>query len=306
MKPRFSIAALAALAAAVALSGCAAPGTSAPGAGGPGLSHMPAPTSMSMQSHAGMESMIHIDAQGVSSPIPLAPGAEVTVMNMDTKEHTVASDDGSSFEVAVPAGGLATFKAPAQPGDYPFHSGTAAALHGVLTVAAAPGAAPAAAAKPAPAATATPPAAKAAAAKAPSEAAKMVCADEAKATVKTITGAAAVPEEGWDGTAYSCRYPLAKGDFIMTVTEAADSTGAQAFARDLAASVQAAPIEGLANLGLPGYRSTDGQVVFAKDNMTLQVDATGLSGPVGPENISPADFAYQMATTILGCWTAHH
>lgn len=290
MKPRPSIAALAALAAALTISGCAAPATSHPG-----MSPTPSPTSMSMESHPGMESMIHLEKDSVASPANLAPGAEVTVMNMDTQKHTVTSDDGNSFTVAVPAGGMATFKAPAEPGLYPFHSDKAATLHGVLTVAAAPGTAPSPATTPA-------------AATSPSEAAKMVCADQAKQTVKTITGAPTlpVPEDGWDGSAYTCRYPLQAGDFIMTVTEAPDNTSAQAFARALAASMAAAPIEGLANLGLPGYRSSDGVVVFAKDNMTLQVDATRLAGPVGPEKTSPSDFAYQMATTILGCWTAHH
>lgn len=278
MKPQLGLAALAVLA-AVVVSGCATAGSSTDG-----LQPTAPPTSIHMAAPAGMESMIHIEKEGFAAPASVAAGAMVTIMNMDTQEHRVVSDDGSSFDVAVPASGVSTFTAPAKPGAYPFHSGTADMLRGVLTVASAPGSAE------------------------PSDAAKMVCADQAKKTVQTIVGTAAepVPTENWDGSTFTCTYTLDAGDFIMSVTEAADSTEAEQLARDAAAQVQATPIEGLANLGLPGYRSPDGNVIFAKDNMTLHVNATALTDPVGPEKTSPADFAYQMATTILGCWTAHH
>lgn len=288
MKQHLGLAALAVLA-AVVVSGCAAPGSTA-SVDQPSS----APTSMSMAAPAGMESMIHFEKEGLATPASVAAGAEVTIMNMDTAEHSVVSDDGSSFDVAVPAGGMATFTAPAKPGAYPFHSGTTEKLHGVLTVAPLPGSATPSEAAPSEAA--------------PSEAAKMVCAEQARQTVQTIVGTAAQPEptESWDGSTYTCTYPLAAGDFIMSVTEAADNPSAETLARDLATKAQATPIEGLANLGLPGYRSAAGNVIFAKDNMALQVDATALTDPVGPEKTTPADFAYQMATTILGCWTAHH
>ena len=276
----------------MALSGCS--GAAAPGVvAAPG--NVTAAPSASAQMHtdmaAGMESMIHIEKDGIHSPVALAPGAMVTVMNMDTVAHSVISDDTTSFNLSIPAGGVASFKAPAQAGEYPFTSGTAARMHGVLKIV-----------------SGAPEASAAATASAPSEAAKMVCADEAKQTVKTIVGTTdlPVPRDSWDGSNYTCSYPLASGEFVMTVTEAADDAGAVAFAAQLATTLAATPITGLSNLGLPGYRSGDGSVVFAKDNMTLHVDATALTGAVGPEKISPSDFAYQMATTILGCWTAHH
>jgi hypothetical protein len=51
------------------------------------------------------------------------------------------------------------------------------------------------------------------------------------------------------------------------------------------------PIEGLPNLGLPGYRSPAGTVVFAKDAFTLTVDAARLPEPAGPGGASRASVA---------------
>jgi plastocyanin len=68
-------------------------------------------------------------------PTSVAPGAEVTVTNMDTAEHTVTADDGSSFDVEVKEnGGTATFAAPSQPGTYAFHCKYHSNMHGTLTV----------------------------------------------------------------------------------------------------------------------------------------------------------------------------
>lgn len=63
------------------------------------------------------------------------------------------------------------------------------------------------------------------------------------------------------------------------------------------------PIEGLPNLGLPAYETADGLVVFVKDNMTLQVDATMLTDKIGPHGVTRTAFSYEIATAILGCWT---
>lgn len=280
MNKNVSLAGALAVAAMLTLSACGAGAMAgSPATGGSEPSASSAASGMAMPGAGSMESMIHIQDGKFMDPKPLAAGAMVTVMNMDATAQTVISDDSTSFTVNVPAGGLATFAAPKKPGNYPFHGG-AGDMHGVLTVKAS----------------------------APSQAATMVCAEEAKQNVTEILALPATPKttDTWDGTAYSCTYPLAVGDFVMTVTESATDADAAALAKQLAGSLQAPPIEGLANLGLPGYQSKDGNVIFAKDNMTLQVDATAFPAMVGPHKVTASTFAYEMATTILGCWTEHH
>ncbi|PYI68782.1 hypothetical protein CVV68_05700 [Arthrobacter livingstonensis] len=141
----------------------------------------------------------------------------------------------------------------------------------------------------------------------PPAAAAMVCSTEAKDNVTKILGLSAVPKtaDSWNGTQYSCSYTLPNGTFAMSVNVFPAAQAATAGARTLAASLDAAPIKGLSNLGLPGYQSADGTVVFAKDNFALHVDSTKLAASVGVNHITRADFAYQMATTILACWSEH-
>ncbi|WP_103466447.1 hypothetical protein [Arthrobacter glacialis] len=279
MNKKFSLAGVLAVAAALTLSGCSAGANSASPGQEPSAPSTATSSGMAEPGASSMESMIHIQDGKFINPKPLAAGATVTVMNLDADAQTVISDDSSSFNVKVPAGGMATFAAPKKSGNYPFHSGDGD-MRGVLTVTAG----------------------------APSVAATMVCADEAKQNVMEILGLPAIPTttENWDGTTYSCTYPLDVGSFVMTVTESANDADAAALAKQLAGSLDAPPLEGLANLGLPGYQAKDGNVVFAKDNMTLHVDATAFPATVGPHKVTASSFAYEMATTILGCWTAHH
>ena len=63
------------------------------------------------------------------------------------------------------------------------------------------------------------------------------------------------------------------------------------------------PLQGAVNLGLPAYESSTGNVVFLKDDKTLQVDATAMASHIGPNAESRTTFAYQMATDVLGCWS---
>jgi plastocyanin len=67
------------------------------------------------------------------SPGPATAGSTVTVENNDSVTHTVTSDDGTSFDVQIPAGKTATFTAPAA-GTYKFHCKIHSNMHGTLSV----------------------------------------------------------------------------------------------------------------------------------------------------------------------------
>lgn len=68
------------------------------------------------------------------TPKSVAPGAKVTVKNMDSTTHTVTVDKGGSFDVSIPGGASATFTAPTKPGKYPFHCKYHSDMHGTLVV----------------------------------------------------------------------------------------------------------------------------------------------------------------------------
>lgn len=76
---------------------------------------------------------IHIKSFAYSGPDSVPAGATVTVMNMDTEDHTLTADDGS-FNAVVKAGTSVTLTAPAKPGAYAYHCTYHSNMHGTLTV----------------------------------------------------------------------------------------------------------------------------------------------------------------------------
>lgn len=61
-------------------------------------------------------------------------GAKVRIVNNDKVEHTVTSDDGTSFDVDVPGKSTTSFLAPATAGSYDFHCNFHLSMHGTLVV----------------------------------------------------------------------------------------------------------------------------------------------------------------------------
>jgi hypothetical protein len=143
----------------------------------------------------------------------------------------------------------------------------------------------------------------------PSEASKMICNDETKGDVAQILALTSAPrtDSTWADTTYTCTYHLDGGPLVLSVKESPDPASARKHFDALQAKLPGAePIKGLANLGFPAYQTPNGSVVFLKDNSTLHVDGTALPSTLGPEGVTPAAFSYQVATTILACWTEHH
>ena len=144
-----------------------------------------------------------------------------------------------------------------------------------------------------------------AAAGGPSAAALMVCGEETRANIVRILALSSVPgtTASWADKLYTCTYSLPGGPLVLSVKEAADPDAAHAYFQELQRSTAAAaPIEGLANLGFPAFQ-TPSTAVFVKDNFVLSVDASALPETLGPHGVTRAAFAYQVATTVLACWS---
>lgn len=143
----------------------------------------------------------------------------------------------------------------------------------------------------------------------PSEASKMICNDDTKGDISQILSLTSAPrtDSTWADSTYTCTYKLNGGPLVISVKESPDAASARKHFDSLQQKLRGAePIKGLANLGFPAYQTPDGSVVFLKDNSTLHVDGTRLPAALGPNGVTPAEFSYQVATTILACWTEHH
>lgn len=138
-----------------------------------------------------------------------------------------------------------------------------------------------------------------------SDASLMICGKEPRADIAVILALDTPPQtvDSWADELYTCTYHLPAGALVLSVKESADEASALSYFNALGTNLAPiTPIEGLANLGLPAYETSDGAVVFVKDNMTLQVDASKLPDKIGPHDVSRNALAYQVATTILACW----
>ena len=77
---------------------------------------------------------ITIAGMGYGQPVTVPPGAQITLKNNDTVEHSVTSDAAGKFSVDVDGNEQGTLTAPAEPGQYAFHCKYHPAMHGTLTV----------------------------------------------------------------------------------------------------------------------------------------------------------------------------
>jgi hypothetical protein len=140
----------------------------------------------------------------------------------------------------------------------------------------------------------------------PSKSAKMICESETRSNVGMLLGLAKPPQgkATWANHLYTCTYQLSVGPLLLSVKESPDIAAARAYFDAMRAHLgHTKPLTGLAGLGLPAYENSTGLVVFLKDNMTLQVNATALPRQIGPDGSSPAELAYTIATDVLACWT---
>ncbi|MCV7298697.1 cupredoxin domain-containing protein [Mycobacterium barrassiae] len=67
-------------------------------------------------------------------PITVAPGAQITVKNDDSAEHSVTSQTEGQFDVHVDGGEQGSFTAPTEPGEYAFYCVYHPSMKGTLIV----------------------------------------------------------------------------------------------------------------------------------------------------------------------------
>lgn len=137
----------------------------------------------------------------------------------------------------------------------------------------------------------------------PSAPAREVCSTEIRSDIAKVLALKSVPAPSatWAHHVYTCTYRLPMGTFVLSVTESTDATAARAFAAKLRA--QLAGSRTVAGLTTTASATPNGTLALVKDNDTLQVDATRLPAQFGSQHEKRTDFAYEIASDVLGCWT---
>jgi plastocyanin len=75
-----------------------------------------------------------IASMNFGAPITVSPGAQITIKNDDSVEHSVTSDTADKFSVDVDGNEQGTLTVPTEPGEYAFHCKYHPSMHGTLTV----------------------------------------------------------------------------------------------------------------------------------------------------------------------------
>jgi hypothetical protein len=138
---------------------------------------------------------------------------------------------------------------------------------------------------------------------APPQLAAMVCGDDLRGEIGQVLGLSSPPAatSTWVDPVYTCTYDLAAGPLVLSVNVAPTTSKAGAyFDSRQQKSAGATPQAGL---GERSFVTPDGTVSVIKDAMTLTVDATRLPAVFGANQQKRADFAYEVASVVLGCWT---
>jgi|EndMetStandDraft_6_1072998.scaffolds.fasta_scaffold03328_4 plastocyanin len=77
---------------------------------------------------------ITIASMNFGEPVTVSPGAQITIKNDDSAEHSVTSDTAGKFDVEVDGKEQKTLTAPTEPGEYAFHCKYHPSMHGTLIV----------------------------------------------------------------------------------------------------------------------------------------------------------------------------
>ncbi len=137
----------------------------------------------------------------------------------------------------------------------------------------------------------------------PSASALMICSAEVRADVTDVAALATPPVSTsmFVNHLYTCTYAMPMGQLVVSVKDLASAAATTTYFTDLRHRLSGAA--NMAGLGDGAFGTPDGTVVLRKDSHVLEVDASHLASVFGKQSEKRADFAYEIASDILGCWT---
>jgi hypothetical protein len=137
----------------------------------------------------------------------------------------------------------------------------------------------------------------------PSASAAMICNSEVRNDIIQVLALKTAPHSTarFVDHLYTCTYRLPAGPLVISVKDLADAPATSRYyitLRHMLGNPAA-----VAGLGQGAFGTSDGKIVLRKDSHVLQVDASGLPAVFGAQSEKRSDFAYEIASDILGCWT---
>lgn len=137
----------------------------------------------------------------------------------------------------------------------------------------------------------------------PTSTALMICGDDIKGKVKEVVKLSSEPRtsSSFAHQIYTCSYQLPVGPLVLSVQHSDTKVAATTYYNEVRAELgRTAPLDGL---GDEAYGAATGVTVVMKDNETLVVDARGVPAVFGADGQKRTDFANEIASDVLGCWT---
>jgi len=98
------------------------------------MTEMPSMTGPTATSARPAGSEIVISNFAYSVPASVSPGQQVTIVNNDSRAHSITADNNAFDVQAWGSGGITTLTAPSTPGVYPFHCKYHENMRGTLIV----------------------------------------------------------------------------------------------------------------------------------------------------------------------------
>jgi hypothetical protein len=137
----------------------------------------------------------------------------------------------------------------------------------------------------------------------PSASARMVCTTEVRSDVTKVAALTTTPmtTSTFVDHLYTCTYALPMGSLIVSVKDLANLAATTTYFADVRPRLGTTAT--LAGLAEGAFGTPNGTVVLRKDSHVLEVDASHLPAVFGSQSEKRADFAYEIASDILGCWT---
>ena len=137
----------------------------------------------------------------------------------------------------------------------------------------------------------------------PSASATMICGTEVRNDITQVLALKTAPSSTsrFVDHLYTCTYRLPAGQLVISVKDLTDTPATSSYYTTLRHTLGNPAT--VAGLGQGAFGTRDGKLVLRKDSHVLQVDASGLPPVFGAQGEKRSDFAYEIASDILGCWT---